>query len=170
MMDRDQLDHILRASQDITNEREFVIVGSQAALAQLLRLPGVMGMSPEIDIYPRNRPELWGEIDGAIGAMSDFASTHGFYADGVDKNTAKFPADWENRAVRYSGPGAKGATATAPEIHDLAAGKLVAGREKDIEWVSEAVRSGLVRPDRLAELVSMVPAEKPFIDRDAAPG
>jgi hypothetical protein len=36
------------------------------------------------------------------------------------------------------------------EVHDLCASKLVAGREKDIEYVTEAVRAGLATRDTLA--------------------
>lgn len=161
-MKRKDLDHILRASKDITRESVFVVVGSQAALAQLPGLPhGAMGMSPEIDIYPKYRPDLGEAIDGAIGQLSTFANTYGYYADGVDETTASLAHDWESRAVEYTSPGAGGAKAIAPEIHDLAASKLVAGRDKDMDWVNDAVRSGLVNPKHLGPLVQKVRNEPP---------
>jgi hypothetical protein len=159
-MKRKDLDHILRASKDITRESVFVLVGSQAALAQLPGLPsGAMGVSPEIDIYPKYRPDLGEVIDGAIGQLSTFANTYGYYADGVDNTTASLAYDWETRAVEYSSPAAGGAKAIAPEIHDLAASKLVAGREKDLAWIEDAVRSGLVNPNFIGSLVEKIDGE-----------
>ncbi len=34
-MRRDQMEHILRAAAAVTNERDFVVIGSQALLASL---------------------------------------------------------------------------------------------------------------------------------------
>ena len=39
-------------------------------------------------------------IDGALGEGSQFHTTYGFYAQGVDSQTAKLPLGWEGRLHR----------------------------------------------------------------------
>ena len=75
-------------------------MGSQAALVQHARLPAAMLRSPELDIYPPKAPELTDLIDGSIGEGSPFHGTFGYYAQGVDPETAKLPAGWQERALR----------------------------------------------------------------------
>jgi hypothetical protein len=82
-MKREELEHIIRASGDITNQYEFVIIGSQSILGPLPNPPDAFTVSMEADIYPLQSPELAGKIDGAIGEGSHFHKTHGYYAQGV---------------------------------------------------------------------------------------
>jgi hypothetical protein len=69
-MRRSDVAHILRAARALTNEREFVVVGSQAAHAGIADLPDAMQQSGELDLYPLRRPELADVIEGAIGEGS----------------------------------------------------------------------------------------------------
>jgi hypothetical protein len=78
--------------------------------------------------FLRAHPEKADDIDGAIGELSRFHETHGYYADGVGSETALLPKDWESRAVQLQNPNLGDATAIAPEIHDLGVSKLFAGR------------------------------------------
>lgn len=158
-MKRPELEHVLRAAAAITGETEFVVLGSQAVLVQYSAPPGDMLLSVEADLYPLHKPDMADLIDGSIGRESPFHSTFGYYADGVDDTTAKLPAGWTERAVRYCSPNTGGATAIAPELHDLAVSKLVAGREKDLAWVEAAVRAGLADPAVLAQRVAETPIE-----------
>jgi hypothetical protein len=57
-MRRAEVSHILRAARSLTNETEFVLVGSQAAHVSIADLPEVMQQSGELDIYPLRQPEL----------------------------------------------------------------------------------------------------------------
>ena len=66
-MTRDELEHIIRASGDVTDPYEFIIVGSQTILGPVPNPPAVFTMSAEADIYPLRAPELADKIDGAIG-------------------------------------------------------------------------------------------------------
>lgn len=66
-MTRDELEHIIRASGDITNQYEFMIVGSQSILGPVPDPAEVFTMSAEADIYPLHAPELAEKIEGAIG-------------------------------------------------------------------------------------------------------
>ena len=51
-MTREELEHIIRASGDITDQYEFVIVGSQSILGAVPRPEDVFTVSMEADIYP----------------------------------------------------------------------------------------------------------------------
>jgi hypothetical protein len=167
-LNRRQLEHVVRAAAAITGLGRFVLVGSQAALVQHRKLPPAMVQSDKVDLYPPDRPELAEVVDGAIGRDSPFHATFGYYADGVGPETAKLPCGWEGRAFRLKNPRTGGATAVAPELHDLAAAKLVAGREKDVRWVEAAIAAGLLRTELLAERVDAIEAEPALKERARA--
>jgi len=99
-MTREELEHIIRASGNITNQYEFVILGSQSILGAIPNPPAFFTMSAEADIYPLADPELADQIDGAIGEGSDFHDIHGFYAQGVGPDTATLPDGWMGRVHR----------------------------------------------------------------------
>lgn len=140
-MTREQLEHVLRAAAAICNELSFVVVGSQAVLLPFPNAPAELLRSREVDLYPALHPERADLIDGAIGAMSMFDETFGYYADGVGPETAVMPADWMQRAsLHYIGD----LTALCPEIHDLAVSKAVAGREKDADFVRVLLRERMI--------------------------
>jgi hypothetical protein len=82
-MTREELEHIIRASGDITNQYEFVVVGSQSMLGSVPNPEEVFTVSMEVDIYPLQAPELADKIDGAIGEGSQFHQSFGYYAQGV---------------------------------------------------------------------------------------
>lgn len=92
-MTREELEHIIRASADVTDQYEFVIIGSQSMLGPVPRPEKVFTVSMEADIYPLESPDLADVIDGAIGEGSTFHETHGYYAQGVGPETAILPKD-----------------------------------------------------------------------------
>ena len=143
-MTRDQLEHIVRAAAYIVDDDELIIVGSQAVLGQFPDAPPALLHSNEADVYPRNKPELADVIDGSIGELSPFHETFGYYAHGVGPSTAILPEGWRERLVPIRNANTRGATGWCLEIHDLIISKLVAGREKDLDFVREAARHRLV--------------------------
>jgi hypothetical protein len=66
-MRRIELEHVVAAAAQVSNEVEFVVVGSQAILATEPYPPEAMRRSIEADIYPRDAPDKAGMIDGALG-------------------------------------------------------------------------------------------------------
>jgi hypothetical protein len=82
-MNRTQLEHIIRAASRISDDAEIVVIGSQSVHAQAMRLPPIAFISEEADVYPRNHPERADDIDFAIGELSSFHETYGYYAHGV---------------------------------------------------------------------------------------
>ncbi|MBI4657930.1 MAG: hypothetical protein HY735_03615 [Verrucomicrobia bacterium] len=100
-MNRSQFEHILRAAAAITDEREIVVVGSQAVLGQFPDAPTDLLVSIEADVFPHHAPATSILIDGAIGELSTFHQTFGYYAHGVDETTATLPAGWQDRLVPF---------------------------------------------------------------------
>jgi hypothetical protein len=157
-MNRAALEHILRAAAAIANERDFVVIGSQAVLGQFPEAPDALLASIEADIYPRLAPAKSDLIDGAIGELSVFHQTFGYYAHGVDDTTATLPADWTERLVPVANDNTGGATGWCLEVHDLAVSKLVAGREKDLDFVRVLVRERMVDPTLLEQRIGIAMA------------
>ena len=98
-MHRAALEHVLRAAAAVVNEREFVVIGSQSVLGQFPAAPPALLVSMEVDVYPRYAPEKSDILDGAIGELSNFHETFGYYAHGVDETTATLPEGWLDRLV-----------------------------------------------------------------------
>jgi len=87
-MNRTQLEHIIRAASQISGDAEIVVIGRQAVHGQRVKLPPIAFQSDEADVYPRNHSERADEIDAAIGELSPFHNTHGYYGHGVSPTTA----------------------------------------------------------------------------------
>jgi hypothetical protein len=147
-MRRDQLEHILRAAAEIVNERDFIIIDSQALLGAFPELGAPFDQSMELDLYPANNPELAALIDGTIGELSPFDETFGVYAHGVAEETAVLPSDWRNRLIVVENVNTGRARGFCLHPVDVAVSKLVAGRPKDIDFVRAMFDAGLV--DRAA--------------------
>ena len=79
-MNRHELEHLIRASGAITEEYEFVVIGSQSILGKIPYPDPEFKRSAEADIYPRYAPELAEKIEGVLGEGSDFHLANGFYA------------------------------------------------------------------------------------------
>jgi hypothetical protein len=101
---RAEFEHVIAAAANVTGQDEFIVIGSQAILGTHPEAPETMLMSLEVDIYPRDRPDLVDEIDGVLGDGSQFHATFGYYAHGVGPETAKAPIGWEQRLVRVPVP------------------------------------------------------------------
>jgi len=155
-MTRDQLEHILRASSEISNEYEFVIVGSQSILGEYPNAPGIFLRSMEADVYPLQDPDKWELIDGAIGEQSQFHEEFGYYAQGISPTTSVLPNGWEKRLTRIEGEKSVGYCIS---VQDLALSKLVASREKDLEFVKALLKHKMVYSSSLEELAKDLPAD-----------
>lgn len=156
-MNRSALEHILRAAAAIANEREIVVVGSQAVLGQFPHAPEELLASIEADVFPRRAPDKSILIDGAIGELSAFHQTFGYYAHGVDETTATLPVGWQDRLVPLQNENTGSATGLCLEVHDLAASKLAAAREKDLAFVRVLLSRNMLIPSVLAERVETLP-------------
>jgi hypothetical protein len=154
---RDQLEHIIRASADVTDQYEFVIIGSQAMLGSIPQPEAVFTVSMEADIYPLQAPELADEIDGAIGEGSQFHRQFGYYAQGVGPDTAILPSDWMRRVHRVQNANTMDRVGYCLDVLDLFLAKAAAGREKDRDFCMALIEYGYVKPTRVLDLVPGMP-------------
>ncbi len=165
-MTRDQLEHAIRAACDVSKDTELWIFGSQAILGEFPNAPESLRASIEVDVQPKNRPETADAIDGALGELSMFHQTHGFYVHGILIESAKLPDGWEQRAVSVSDPETTaGNTGWCVEAHDLAASKLAAYREKDREFVRLLLIEKMIEAKILTERISLLNLEEQLQER-----
>jgi hypothetical protein len=153
-MNRRQLEHILRASGSISGCRELVIIGSQALLGSCPDAPLELLTSMEADLYPVEEPGKAELIDGCIGELSPFHETFGYYAHGVGPETATLPSGWKVRLVRVENENTGGTIGWCLSPVDLAVSKLLAGRPKDLDFVRQLLRLGIVT---LAAIQTVLP-------------
>jgi len=156
-MRRQQLEHIIRAATGITGATEFVIIGSQAVLGQFPQAPDELLVSIEADVFSLRDPADSDLIDGSIGEGSPFHQTFGYYAHGVSVETAVLPVGWRERLVPVHNQNTGGGTGHCLEINDLAVSKLVAGREKDFDFVEGLLRHHLVEVPIFRERLARTP-------------
>jgi hypothetical protein len=164
---RSELEHAIRAACDVADDTEVWVFGSQSILGQFPDAPQALRQSAEADIAPRNHPERVDRIDGAIGELSQFHRTHGFYVHGVPIESATLPSEWQMRTVAVPGRGARESTGYCLEGHDLAASKLVAFREKDFEFVRVLLAEQLIDSSTLLERIASLPIPSAHRDRIA---
>lgn len=96
---------------------------------------------------------------------------HGYYAQGVGETTAILPTGWAERLVPIRNANTRGATGWCLEPHDLVVAKTVAGREKDLRFLRDALRHGIVQRDTLLErlaVTDVVPAIRDLAERRIA--
>jgi hypothetical protein len=158
-MRRSELEHAIRAACDVAGITEIIVIGSQAILGQFPDAPGELRQSREVDVFSTTTPEAQELIDGVLGELSQFDQTYGFYVHGVGADTAILPIGWEDRLIPVSNENTRYCTGWCLEVHDLAASKLAASREKDLEFVGALLSRGMVQPDLLASRIDALPVD-----------
>ncbi|MEZ5386397.1 MAG: DUF6036 family nucleotidyltransferase [Prosthecobacter sp.] len=138
-MRREALEMLVSKVATLAQLERIVIVGSQSAHGQIGWLPGPVLRSVEADfLLPGfGRSSV---IDDECGPESDFFAEHGVYADPLGAGIVTLPSGWEDRLVPILNSEGNPAW-WALEIHDTAASKLMAGREKDMDFIIELTHS-----------------------------
>jgi hypothetical protein len=129
---RAELEHAIRAACDLTGDTEVIAFGSQAILGQFPDAPSALRQSAEADIAPKHATDNVDLIDAILGEDSQFhqstASTYmafRFKQQPLRRDGRNAPSKVQNKNTRdFIG--------WCIEVHDLAASKLVAFREKDL--------------------------------------
>ena len=142
-----RLQHLIRAAGTIADDDDIVVIGSQAVPGQFPAVPAELLVSREADVYPRAHPERADLIDGSIGEGSPFE---------------REPVGWQDRLVVVSGPNTRLVRGWCLEVHDLAIAKLVAGREKDLDFAASVHRHGMARLEMLSERLAVTRLEAPI--------
>jgi len=172
-MRRDQLEHAIRTACQIIQHPEVIVVGSQAILGTYdeSELPAAATMSIEVDILPiadsnAETARLADLIEGVAGEFSAFEELHGFSIDGVDLETAVLPDGWRDRLVRVQNAntaapaGSPRFTGWCLDKEDLCVAKLIAFREKDLNFVAALLDATLVEPEEVLRRLRMVPESR----------
>jgi hypothetical protein len=159
-MTREELEHAIRAACDVAEDTEVWVFGSQSILGQHPDAPEPLRFSVEVDVDPKNRPDMVDAIDGALGEGSRFHETHGFYVHGVSIAGAILPEGWERRTKPIKNMNTRGFTGHCLEVHDLAASKLAAFREKDREFLRLLLRERLVQSNKLIRHINLLPVSE----------
>ncbi len=171
-MRREEFDHLIRAVGDALGRSEIIVIGSQSILGarpDVRQFPERLVMSTEVDFLPAPDPDelLADQIDSDLGELSQFFETYGVYAEGVSMKTAKLSPGWEGRLVSYETEATNGVVARCLDPHDLAAAKLIAGRDHDYDFCRVLLLSGFVSPDVVRVRLTETPDVDPAI-RDRA--
>jgi len=156
-MTRDQLEHAIRAACDVADDNELLIFGSQSILGGHPNAPPELRASVEVDVQPKNRPEKVDSIDGALGELSRFHEAHGFYVQGVSIEVAQLPEGWEDRTHQIKNDNTRGNTGYCLEVHDLAASKLAAFRDKDRDFVRVLLMEQIIDADIFLHRIDLLP-------------
>jgi hypothetical protein len=159
-MRRQDLEHIIRAAGAIADEQELVIIGSQALLGTYPSAPDELLVSMEADIYPLNAPEKSDLIDGSIGELSPFHEEFGYFAHGIGPETAVLARGWKKRLIPVSNENTGGITGLCLHPVDIAASKLMAGREMDYSFVRGLLEHALVSAQEIRAILDEYPPEQ----------
>ena len=172
-MNRNELEHIIRAVGEIAGVKKVIILGSQSILGQFPNFPEPVAQedfseisltnqsheflfrSIEVDIIIPESEEKTEIIDAAIGELSSFHNTFGYYVQGVDYNTSKLPKGWKDRLVEICNENTNEISGLCLEIHDLIISKLYAGRQKDIDFFHGALNLDLLSMETLTERLNV---------------
>ena len=95
-MRKQQVDHVLRAAGRITGDKQFIIIGSQALHGTYPDLPDEIVRSAQVDLVA-GKAGARTEWLNAIGYLSPFHESFGYYADTVDASTAILAKGWKAR-------------------------------------------------------------------------
>jgi hypothetical protein len=156
-MKKSQLELALNAAGRIARDSEFIVFGSQSILGTVTRPPKACLVSQEVDLYPRNHPQAMTLIVDGLGRRSAFFRKNGFFVDCVTPDLAAFPEGWTDRLKAFRTKHTGGVTGWCVELHDIAASKLAAGREKDLNYVSALLTAKLIKPLILKNRVATLP-------------
>ncbi len=153
-MRRQDLEHLIRAAGAIAGSEELVIIGSQAILGMFPNPPFELLVSQEADLYPTDDPSKADLIDGTIGELSPFHEQFGYYAHGIGPETAILPSNWKTRLIRIQNENTGGITGLCLHPVDVAVSKLIAGRERDSNFVNHLIRHRLLS---IADIEAVLP-------------
>lgn len=156
-MERENLEHLIRAASEATYEYEFIIIGSQSILGSVPNPPPEFKLSMEADMYPRYAPEKADLIDGALGEGSPFHEKFRYYAQGVGPETPTLPQGWQERLHRVQTPNTNLKVGLCLDALDLFMAKAFANRDKDREFDMALLQHGFVSLLPALDMVAQMP-------------
>ena len=142
-MTRTRLMNLLRRATELSGGQRLILAGSQAFYAAAAAAPELVERSEEVDLLLVGvERSLFQRLNEALGMESPYLLETGVFAHPVGLGTITLAAGWEERLVAF-GREEGLANVWALEIHDLVASKLMAGRDKDFEFIRALLEHGL---------------------------
>ncbi len=155
-MQRSDLFELVRQIKKITPDELPIIVGSQAVHLVTNFPPDIIQQSIECDfLFVGGKSETRIEVNKRFGVFSSFQLEKGFYADALGLATVILPTNWQERLQPFKDENGE-TIALVSEIHDIAVSKLIAGREKDFQFLRELFSRQLIETDLFIERVLLV--------------
>jgi hypothetical protein len=156
-MTRQQLEHIIRASGAVADEKVILVLGSQSLLGSADNASDKLLVSIEADVFPIKAPDKTELINGSLGEITQFHKTFGYYAHAILPASCPLPKGWEKRLSTLKNENTNGITGLCISAADLACSKLAAGRPKDLDFLTEMLATGIVTPKGLGKLIADLP-------------
>lgn len=167
-MNSDNLDLALTKLEDalttyavnyqIEHEIEVLFLGSQSILFYHKNINNnAIINSYEVDIivllgkdYKNKLQKISNHLDFAYGYGSNLHDEELFYIDNMsdpedeESNVKKFPKNWRNRTRTINGKFNSKINFTCLDIHDVCVLKLIANREKDLDYVQALIQGSVL--------------------------
>jgi hypothetical protein len=141
-MKRDDLRRLFAQARKLTGERDFVVMGSLAALGYSDDVPPRMALSVDVDAFGKSDPPRIFELAQALGQGSAFDAEHGYYLDPISPRVATLPEGWEERLVRIELE--PGLAAWFLEPNDAAVSKYARMEPRDREWIRAGLKARIL--------------------------
>lgn len=133
-----------------------MIVGSQAIFAVTDVPPEIVRKSIECDfLLLKDFAAKRTNLAENLGVFSEYQKENGIYADILGLATVVLQYGWEKRLVELKNEDGE-AVAFCVEIHDVAVSKLMAGREKDFEFLQAVFQSEYLEIDTFVSRVKLI--------------
>ncbi|MEI6070441.1 MAG: DUF6036 family nucleotidyltransferase [Verrucomicrobiae bacterium] len=151
------LKHLVESVRSLGQSRKVIVLGSASLLASFPELGEMELLESTYDgdllLEPINK-EIAGYLVEAVGQGSLFRAEHGYHADILHPTIVEgLPLGWEERLVAMEGF----ENVFALDPYDLAAVKVVVGREKDMALVRGLLGLGKITADNLRERLHAMP-------------
>jgi hypothetical protein len=141
---------------EITGIDVPIIVGSQSVFAITDDAPELIKRSVECGfLLGTAGADAIRKVIDQVGFASKFQEETGLYADALGLATVVLPTGWRERLLSLMGDDGK-VSALCLEPHDACVSKLMAGREKDFEFIAELLRRELITIDTLVDRAALV--------------
>lgn len=150
----------------ILGDHKPILVGSQTIHAITEDIPEIALQSIECDfLIVGQGPDARTRVNDELGIESEFQKSHGYYADAIGLASVVLPDGWRDRLVELCDENDQ-VIAFCADIHDIAVSKLIAGRDKDHEFLHDVLERKLVSHEIFLERIELV---KDKVENDTIP-
>ncbi len=155
--------HAIKAAGNVAGENRVIVFGSNAILPWLeqnMKLENSLDF--DVTFFEDENGKKTDEVDGCLGESSTFHYTFGYWVHGVQIDETRFPKGWKTRLIEIREDFLDEKVGYVLSPPDLAAIKLVAGREKDIKFVTNLLFYKLTNESSILHCISLLPKRKEF--------